>query len=303
MHVYYLTGMQEGQFRAEPVYIGIGTGEAYGPGPSHRSSQGRFRFFRYDIKDNFQYEHITHRVAREWTEEAVRELPPLTRIDENTATLLLARGEADAAHVLADPQVAEHYKCLIAANPHNRLIFRWIELRKVHEDLATTCCVPPAPAARLENALAFAEEIHRYFFVAWQHPSVSRLRRESGCTTANCRNFAAISTKLPDQTGISLPFMSGRRSDIPEVIFNGELRAAFNLAQPASERFENWLGQEVVKDFYAYGNRPELRLCSALVFLRLMMNNGLCDEAIRATYDRRLSYLDFSINRLTQSWH
>jgi hypothetical protein len=172
IHVYYLAGMQNHQFRAEPVYIGIGTGEAYGPGPTRRTSHGRFRFYRYDIKDNFQYEHIADRIVREWTQQHVRELPAGTRIEDGEASILLGRGVADSSFMcLADPQVCESYREWIAANPNNQLVFRLLELRKVHDDITPRTCESPAPEGQLETALALAEKLHRYFFVAWQHPS------------------------------------------------------------------------------------------------------------------------------------
>jgi hypothetical protein len=51
IHVVYLAATESGRFVCKPVYIGIGTGEAYGTGPRKRTTRGRFRLYRYDVKD------------------------------------------------------------------------------------------------------------------------------------------------------------------------------------------------------------------------------------------------------------
>ncbi len=58
IHVVYLAATESGRFVCKPVYIGIGTGEAYGTGPRKRTTRGRFRLYRYDVKDNFHLEYI-----------------------------------------------------------------------------------------------------------------------------------------------------------------------------------------------------------------------------------------------------
>jgi hypothetical protein len=302
IHVYYLAGMLGDQFRAEPVYIGIGTGEAYGPGPTRRSSNGRFRFYRYDIKDNFHFEHIADRVIREWTQENVHEVPAGSKIEDDQARILLGRSVSDSSFMcLADPQVCESYKEWIARNPHNRLVFRLLEMRKKHENIAPRSCDLPAPEGRLDAALTLAEELHRYFFIAWQHPS--RLTDAEGLKLyyKELPEFRRVQYEIyrvkPEFLGETAP------SDglaIPEVLFDDGRRAVVDRLAPGSvQKFDAWLKSQLVLDLYHYGNHPELRLCSALVFMRLLRSKGLWAEAIRATYDRRLNYLDLSVERLT----
>jgi hypothetical protein len=109
MHVVYLAGMRDGQFVATPIYIGVGTGEAYGT--------GRFRQYRYDVKDNDHLEHIRLTQGPDEERENVRSHPPVPAIGDSEATLLLTRGANDCSFMsISDPQVARWHEQWLAGN-------------------------------------------------------------------------------------------------------------------------------------------------------------------------------------------
>ncbi len=136
IHLIYLAALHADRFVCKPVYIGVGTGEAYGVGPRHRSTQGRFRFYRYDVKDNFHLEYIRRIDRTSATVQNARDLPKVTAIDELRAALLLGRGGADGGFMcLSDPKVAEWYMSWWSHHPKNRIVFKEVTLEKVHDDL------------------------------------------------------------------------------------------------------------------------------------------------------------------------
>ncbi len=304
IHVYYLVGLRRNEFRAEPVYIGIGTGEAYGRGPASRTTRGRFRFYRYDIKDNYHFEYIAAKSLREWEQHNVSEIPSGTQIGEDTARLLLVRGPAETGFVcLADPVVADGYREWIKDNPQNDFVFRLIELRKVHEDLSPCCCEPPKPGARLDAALELAQDIHRYFFTAWQHPYLLTATESLRSYFQELPHFRRSQYEVY-RLKPSI-FGPGAQSDgvsIPTALFSPSHRAAIQAAAPdAMRQLEDWFNRQVVRDLYSFGNHPELRLCSALVLARLLISSGFWAKSIKATFNRRLHHVDHSVTTLTRT--
>jgi hypothetical protein len=65
-------------------------------------------------------------------------------------------------------------------------------------------------------------------------------------------------------------------------------------------KFEEWAKSQLEQDLYFFGNHPELRWGQRLVFMRILKRTGIWPEAIRAAYDYRFNYMDFSLVRLTK---
>jgi hypothetical protein len=138
IHIIYLAATENGRFVCKPVYIGIGTGEAYGTGPRQRTTRGRFRLYRYDVKDNFQLEYIRLTLGHDQERENVRALPRIPPLGETRSTLVLAKSAADSSFMsLSDPEVARWHTVWLKDHPENRIVYREITLEKVHDDLRT----------------------------------------------------------------------------------------------------------------------------------------------------------------------
>jgi enamine deaminase RidA (YjgF/YER057c/UK114 family) len=121
-HLIYLAGTKDGRFVCKPVYIGVGTGEAYGTGPRRRTSRGRFRFYRYDVKGNFQLEYVRLTEGRQYEAENVRRVASIPTVGHTRAPMLLVRGAADTAFLsLSDPNIAEWHAASLKDHPRNRL--------------------------------------------------------------------------------------------------------------------------------------------------------------------------------------
>ncbi len=136
IHVIYLVGREGDAVRHKAIYIGISSGEPYGAGPRKRESSGRFRFYRFDVKDKWQCEYIKLTIGPEWAQQDVTTLPDHTNLGENEATLLYGRSFADASHVcLSDPLIRPVWEGWIAAHPHNHLVFRTVTVERMHEEL------------------------------------------------------------------------------------------------------------------------------------------------------------------------
>lgn len=123
-----------------PIYIGLGTGEPYGRGPSKRKGRGRFRFYRYDIKDNFQLEYIRVNELQPHELRNVQDIPFETKIESDRATLVLGASVPNRARIcLSDPNYRRRFQRWLAENPVNYMAFQQVELAQVHYDLRTQC--------------------------------------------------------------------------------------------------------------------------------------------------------------------
>ncbi len=303
IHLIYLAGLLKGGFVYKPVYIGVGTGEAYGVGPRSRQTQGRSRFYRYDVKDNFHLEYVSRRDRSPRPVQDARELPAVTSITAECATLLLGRGAADGGFMcLSDPKIAEGYMIWLSRNPKNRLVFREVILEKVRDDLRTGRPTTPFTADDVAAVLDHAWNVHRFFFVAWQHPR--RLSDQEGLDLyyrelpAFRRGEYEIYRFRPALFGMA-PGTAADALTIPKVLWTQDLRERLEAAMPgAAGRVQRWLKQEVVEDLYSYGNHPELRLCTAIALWQRLSDSGLWGEAVEAAYRERLFGVVFSPERL-----
>jgi hypothetical protein len=61
---------------------------------------------------------------------------------------------------------------------------------------------------------------------------------------------------------------------------------------------ENWLWREVIEDLYAYGNHPELRLCTAIALWRRLFDGGLWLTAVEAAYRGNLFDVSMAAERV-----
>ena len=299
IHVIYLVGNRKGQLDVTPLYVGIGTGEAFGTGPRHHPGLGRFRFFRYDAKDNMHCEFIRCEVTREWTERDVRHLVDVTRISETSATLLLGKSIADQSYMcLSDPIVQPHYQKWFSDHPENVMDFIELNLSKDRQTLPCDSPRFPKITVDLGALLHHAEEVYRHYVVAWMHPA--RLTAEDAIRIYY-RQLPAFRREQYEVYRL--------RSDIftPALVDEGAVTIPGVLTDPALKRrvtpetvasLERWWRPQIVKDLYAYGNHPELRLCIGLLACRLLTRSGIWMEAIHAAFRRRLFDLDGSVERL-----
>ena len=171
IHVVYLAGIQDGRLEYRPVFIGIGTGEAYGVGPRVRTSPGRFRFYRYDVKDNFHLEYVRAAVGPQTDSWDVQDIPFATEIRADRATLVLGRGAADRGMMcLSDPVLERIHRQWLLQNPHNHLVYQSIGLARVRHDLRSESPSVAFVSNDVAAVLRYAFDNHRWFFVAWQHP-------------------------------------------------------------------------------------------------------------------------------------
>ena len=304
IHVIYLAGQENGHFVCQPIYIGIGTGEAYGVGTRSRSTTGRSRFYRYDIQDNFHLEYIRYTAGARFEVEDAKSLPDCTKIGEASATLLLG-AEADYGGMmcLSDPNIAEGYAEWIHLHPENHLVFQEVTLEKVRVDLRKEKAGTPFPPEDVLAVLDFACRIHRLFFVAWQHPL--RLSEKEGLDLyfpglpAFRRREYEIYRFHPELFDIGPHNSESDALTIPKVLWSDDLRGRLESKQPGAARFlEKWLQRQVVEDLYAYGNHPEVRLCAAMALWARLSGSGLWGTAVEATYRSRLFEVRFSPEQL-----
>ncbi len=59
-----------------------------------------------------------------------------------------------------------------------------------------------------------------------------------------------------------------------------------------------WLQDEVVRDLYAYGSHPELRLCTAIALWYRLAQSGLWSAAVEAAYRNQLFEIDVNADRV-----
>jgi hypothetical protein len=285
--------MQGGRFVCRPVYIGVGTGEAYGVGTRSRSTRGRFRFYRYDVKDNFHVEYIRRTDGPQTPREDVKEMDDVTSICDDRATLLLGRGGDDGSFMcMSDPNVGEYHADWLKDHPHNKVVYQRVVLEKVRDDLRTQTATTPFRADDVGAVLDHTWRTHRLFFAAWQHPR--RLGEKEGLDLyyrelpSFRREMYGIYRFRPELLGLP-PGAVEDELTVPRVLWSDDLRARLEGAVPGSvEKVEKWLQREVVADLYAYGNHPELRLCTAIALWRRLSDSGLWDTLLEVTYREEL---------------
>jgi hypothetical protein len=304
IHVVYLTATRDGQFVCKPVYIGVGTGEPYGTGPRQRPTRGRFRQYRYDVKDNHHLEHISLTQGPDERRENVARHPQVPQIGETEATLILARGADDGSFMsISDPQVARWHEQWLAENPRNRIVYRRITLRKERDDFrrgeATTAFAPDNVATALEHAW----RVQRWYYVAWQHPS--RLTAAEGIDLyydllpAFRREEYEIYRFKPEPFGVSPDHPAAASLTIPAVLRSQELRTKLEASRPGTvAELEEWFHRAVERDLYAYGGHPELRLCTAIALWFRLSRSGVWDAAVQAAFRGRLFGVDLGAERV-----
>ena len=299
IHVVYLASLQDGKLEVLPVYIGIGTGEAFGTGPQRHPGVGRFRFFRYDAKDNMHCEFITCAQVRDWDASDVVSIPNVTAISEKVATLLLGRSSGDASFMcLSDPQVERHHSAWLSDNPQNHMEFQEVRLEKHRQTLPASSPQFPEIATDLGAVLFHAEDVYRHFVVAWMHPE----RLATGdALRIYYRQLPAFRRQQYEVYRFRQDVFESSPTDpdaltIPRVLMDEDLRAQVHPA--AIEMLEEWLRPQILSDLYGYGNHPELRLCIGLQACRLLMRSGIWMDAVRGAYRGRLFEVDISIQRL-----
>jgi len=303
IHLIYLAAMEGDRFVYRPLYIGVGTGEAYGVGPSRRTTQGRSRFYRYDVKDNFHLEYVTQTELREWEERDVRRLPDVTRIGDDQARLLLGKGAADSGFMsLSDPTLAEAYTDEMEW-PVSRAIFREILLEKKRDDLQTdrpsTSFAADDPGAVLRHAW----RVYGNYYVAWLHPE--RLSAREGLDhyyrelPRFRRDEYAIYRFRAELFGIAAGDAAAEELTIPNVLWNPERRRRLEEDHPAALRqIEAWARRQIILDLYHYGNHAEVRLRTAIALWERLKRGGAWDELLRATYRGRLFEVTLSRDRV-----
>jgi hypothetical protein len=299
IHLVYLAATHEGRFVFKPLYIGVGTGEAYGVGTRRRRTHGRFRFYRYDIKDDFHLEYIRRTDGEEIATEDASQAPAIMSIDDDRATILLGRGGADGGFMcLSDPSVAEWHGEWLRENPHNQVVYQQVLLEKFRDDLRTGKPTAPFRADDVDAVLEYAWQTHRLFFAAWHHPC--RLSEKEGLDLyfkelpASRRATYEIYRFRPELFGMSRG-EQGHTLTIPRVLWSKDLRAELEKAAPAAvEKLEKWLWQEAIKDLYAYGNHPELRLCTAIALWRRLSDSAQWSAMLKATFHEELYGVTFS---------
>jgi hypothetical protein len=303
IHVIYLAGLRNGGFQFKPVYIGVGTGEPYGLGPKIRTSSGRFRFYRYDVKDNFHLEYIRVREFPCCKVENAHNVPSETSIKSDRATLVLGANSPDLAMIcLSDPNYHCGFERWLAENPVNRVVFQRVVLEPVRYDLRSQCSDIGFAPDDVSAVLEYAFRYHRWFFVAWQHPDrlthakdVLRYYRE--LPIHRRRECEALRFR-PEVLGVDPMVADNFYLSIPDVLGDEELRAALEQNLPgARDYFISWLLQQVSQDLYHFGNHPELRLCTAIALWFRLHATGTWDDAVRAAYEERL----FEFNRFSNS--
>lgn len=304
IHVVYLAGVIGGEFLFKPVYIGVGTGEAYGVGPAHRDTKGRYRFYRYDIKDNYQLEYVRATEGPESEQQNVSEVPEAPPIQEQRARVLLGRGRDDTGFMcLSDPSVAKAENEILKDTPLSVLVTKVVTLEKVHKNLrerrAGTSFAPDDVRAALKHAWA----IYRWFYAAWLHPK--RLTDAEGFEMyyrqlpAWRREQYAIYRIRPELLGLSPADSLGNPLPIPRVVADQDLRSRLEQNVPgALERIERWLHDRLVEDLYDFGSHPELRLCIAIALWMRLADTGIWASALKAAYEEELHRIDFGVDAI-----
>ena len=296
IHVVYLAGMKDDRFSLTPIYVGIGTGEAFGTGPQHRQGKGRFRFFRYDAYQNMQCEFIHFEVLSAYPKTNVKSIPGTTKITPSKADLLDGRATGEQSYLcLSDPKMAEGFQDFLTKTPENNIQFRELRLSKKTQTLPCQHPKFPIPSENIDSILTLAKNCYRYFCAAWMHPA--RLSANDAIALyyrqlpEYRRQQYEVYQVRPEHFG-----ETGLGKSIPEVLTNPTLRD--RLSAPIRRCLERWFRRQLVGDLYAYGNHPELRLCLGLILCRLLFRSGIWPEAVRAAYDGKLYSVDFSLDRL-----
>ncbi len=299
IHLIYLAAIHKGRFVFKPVYIGIGTGEAYGVGTRSRPTHGRFRFYRYDIIDNFHLEYILRSDALEFTINDATQVPDVTSIGDDLATILLGRSSSDSGFMcLSDPNIAKYHALWLRENPRNQMVYQKVLLKKIHDDIRTNTTSTPFQADDVKTVLEYTWQTHRLYFATWQHPQ--RLSEKEGLDLY-FNELPAFRRESYDIFRIRPELFSMKHRDqgdtftIPQVLWSENLRADLEKTVPgAAQRLEKWIWQEAIEDLYAYGNHPELRLCLAISLWRRLFDSGLWEGMLKATYHKELH--SFSIS-------
>jgi hypothetical protein len=306
IHIIYLAATVNGQFVCKPVYIGIGTGEAYGTGPRQRTTRGRYRLYRYDVKNNFQLEYVRLTQGQDTEMRNVQSLPPIPPIGDKHATLLLAKSAADSNFMsVSDPEVARHYSRWLQDHPENQIVYREITLEKVNNDLCedsarSTIMFQPNDVVAV---LAHAWNVQRWYYVAWQHPD--RLSTSEGIDLyydllpAFRREEYEIKRFRKDLFDLPLDDPSFADLTVPRVLRSAELRRQLQAKKAGVvDQLDQWLQDKVVRDLYAYGNHPELRLCTAIAFWKRLSSSGLWSATVESAYRKRLFEIELSTERI-----
>jgi hypothetical protein len=305
IHLVYLAGIKDGAFVCKPIYIGVGTGEAYGTGPHRRTSRGRFRLYRYDVKENFHLEYVRMTEGRQEERENVESVPAAPPITDTTATLLLAKSSGDSSFLsVSDPEVAENHALWLKEQPKNRFVFREVTLEKVHEEVIPgRTSSTPFPPDDVSQVLAYAWRVQRWYYVAWQHPQ--RLSDAEGIALyydqlpSFRREEYEIYRFKPELFGLSPNDLGVDALTVPHVLRSPDLRDQLERSRPGAVAWlERWLRPGVVKDLYAYGSHPELRLCTAIALWKRLAATGLWDAAVAAAYRATLYDVDFGAERV-----
>lgn len=252
------------------------------------------------MKDNFQVEYIRLTMGRDEEIENVRALPRIPPIGETRATLLLAKGADDSSFMsLSDPEVARWHTVWLQDHPENRIVYREITLEKMHDDLRSGRATTPFAADDVVAVLTHAWNVQRWYYVAWQHPRC--LSEAEGIDLyydllpAFRREEYEIRRFQPEIFDLSLDDGAAADFTIPRVLRSPELRRQLEASNPGAVVWlDQWMQQEVIRDLYAYGNHPELRLCTAIALWRRLAACGQWDAAVESAYRNRLFQMNLS---------
>jgi hypothetical protein len=86
---------------------------------------------------------------------------------------------------------------------------------------------------------------------------------------------------------------------VPFVLRSDDLRHRLEAVKPkARAGVGRWLREGLVRDLYAYGSHPELRLCTGIALWLRISATGTWDAAVEAVYRGRLFDVDFSARRV-----
>lgn len=295
IHIIYLAGMLDGAVVCRPCYLGVGTGEAYGVGPRHRATAGRFRFYRYDVKENFHCEHVAVTIEKTWRMKAVSSVPEVPAIGSDCAKLLDARSVVDPSFIcVSDPMIRSAYEDRLKSRPASEMEFRQVCLRKVHDDLRTGSPSTVYQADDVDAVLRYTQDTYRWFACAWLH--ASRLTAEDG-VALYFRGLPEYKRAFHDTMKVRpeyVPADSGRLRSVIEVLQDEDSLGRLEASVPAAiEILNTWWRDQVVSDLYASGGHPELRLQIAIITWQRMSESGWWARAQEAGYHGRLAKLEF----------
>jgi hypothetical protein len=151
--------------------------------------------------------------------------------------------------------------------------------------------------------LAHAWNIQRWYYVAWQHPS--RLTETEGIDLyydllpAFRREEYEIRRFHPELLDLSPDDPAAADLTVPSVLRSPELRRQLESSKPGAVAWlDQRLKQEVMRDLYAYGNHPELRLCTAIALWRKLAESGQWDAAVESVYRSQLFQIELSAERV-----